>query len=286
MAACITLLTAIIGVFAVDAVKDVFNSNVDGDINVAKDNAIVIDVTNYYTKEKNVAEELQNAQNAYAIGEYSYAVEIYKKYKDTNPVAALNLGYLTSNGLGVKQSYEQASQYYLNAYNMKLNNGLDNYLFLKFCKPQNVEDTLSALLYGIDEENEKATIYAAYLQTNKLYSNARLIKDQAQTFKSLNHEKQIDLLTNQIIKINEYSESFVEGYTPKNTEFKEYVNTNKTYTHKFVADTLTELKKINGKWIEIKTPVYDYELRYLFLIKCKGFNYAEQCFTETFLTIT
>lgn len=289
LAACITLATAIIGVLAVDAARNVFNGDLigsnGGDVNVAKDNAIIMEVTNYYTKDKSVAEELQNAQNAYAAGEYSYAVEIYKKYKDINPVAALNLGYLTSNGLGVQQSYDQAGQHYLNAYNMKLSKGLDNYLFIKLCKPNSLEDTLNALLYGISEGNEKAIMYAVYLQTDKLYTNAELIRDQASQFVDLNHQQQLDLLANKITDTDVYVESFAFENIPTNTDYKEYTDMDRSFTHRFVADKLTELTKINGQWIEVENPVYSFEVRNLFLVKCKGFNFAEQTFAETFFAV-
>lgn len=283
-AACITFVTAIIGAFTVGAVSNVFNSD-GGNINIAKDNAIIMEISNYYTEEKSVAEELQNAQNAYAAGEYSYAVEVYKKYKSVNPVAALNLGYLTSKGLGVQQSYDQACQYYLDAYNMKLSKGLDNYLFIKLCKPKSLEDTLNALLYGINEDNAKAIMYAVYLQTDKLYTNAELIKDQANQFVNLDHQQQLDLLANKITDTDVYVESFAFENLPTNTDFKEYTDMDRSFTHRFVADKLTELTKINGQWIEVENPVYSFEVRNLFLVKCKGFNFAEQTFAETFFAV-
>lgn len=282
--AIITLVTTIIGLFAVGEIKNVVNTTEKNNY-IANNDMIIINVNNFYTDDKSVAEELRNAQNAFLVGEYSYAIEIYKKYKDYNAIAALNLGYMYSTGTGCVSNFDDACKYYLKAYELGLVKGLENLLAMNFLNPQSVDKTLEMFVYGVENNNSLAQKYSAFVMTDKLYSNVNdIVLQNAKMFLDLSVAEQRHLLSNQIVETNHTTEFFEKNTIPSDTVFKKYELIYQDL-QKYTVGTVSKLEKNNNEWMEIDVPIYDYAEYNLYLVSNYTYKYADIVFSEIFYEV-
>ena len=281
--AIVTFFFVFVGLFAVDGIEKVIS--ITGKNNIFANDIISTTINNYYTDDKSVAEELRNAQNAFLVGEYSYAIEIYQKYKNENAVAALNLGYMYSTGTGCVSDFDEACKYYIKSYELGLDSGLENLMALNFLHPQSVDKTLEMFKYGIENKSPTAQKYSAFLMTEKVYSNINdIVSQKSKEFENLSITKQKQLLSNQVTEANHTTEFFKNDTIPSNTEFRQYKLIYQDL-QKYTAGTVTKLENDNGKWIEVNVPVYDFAEYNLYLVGNYTYKYADIIFSENFYEV-
>ncbi len=239
-----------------------------------------INNVNVNTESKTMESELYEAQGYVAQGQYESAMKIYQKWQNSSAIANINIGYLYSNALGVEQDTEIAGTYYKKAHKMGDPRGLTNYLFINLAKPISYTQTITALRYGYDNENESTLKFLSLLITDSLeskYSNTT--KTNADAFWNLDIQNQKELLLKYTIENVDYIEKLEDKDIPQDTDFTEYKLTTingSEYLYKAIAGYVemydNDTKSYNWE------PVYD--IKNYYTKHSKHFIYADLLFDE------
>lgn len=178
----IAVVTMITAIYSAGALLKINNQTQKGIINAGDDNTInyTINISDYFAKTKNEAEEMIMAQEKFYSQDYHAAFQIYAKYCDSNALACINLGYLYSKGLGVESDRKQAMHYYKKSYEtFEMDEGLNNYLAMVFVTPTDINEILDAIDYAYRTNDDNSMRFIASLETMFLgldsentYSNA------------------------------------------------------------------------------------------------------------------
>lgn len=262
--AVIALITAIVTAFSTATAINI-NLNTDKPLTA---NAALVQAQDYFYSEK-----------------YYDALALYQEFSQDSKVAATNLGYMYSKGLGCDEDFKLACKYYKQAYALGAEEGLNNYLAINFLSPFNLETTVEALKYGVAKKHSSAVKYAAFLQSGELYtvSNEQVLKIATQFFDNSSYE-QLKILESKKIETSQQTELFAQDVTPENSEFKEYVLIGPS-TRRFISRYITELEKLDGNWIETEVPVYDFTIYNQYNVKGFDFQYAVFIFSENYYKI-
>lgn len=260
----IALITAIITAFSTATVINI-NLNTDKPLST---NAALVQAQEYFYSEK-----------------YPDALALYQEFYQESKVAAINLGYMYSKGLGCDRDFDLACKYYKHAYALGAKEGLENYLAINFLSPNDLETTLGALMYGVEEKHSSAIKYAAFLQSDELFavSNEQVLQIAKEFFDKSNYT-QLKILESKKIETSQQTELFGQDIIPANTEFKEYILIGPS-SKRFISRYITELEKLDGNWIETEVPVYDFTTYNRYTVKGFDFQYADFVFSESYYKI-
>jgi len=262
--ALIALATSIISVFAT---ASVINLNINTDIPLTVNKALV------------------EAQDMYYSEKYTEALSLYQEFAKESGVASLNLGYMYSKGLGCKSDFKMACHYYKQAYSLGMEEGLDNYLAINFLYPNSFEDTLEALKYGVENNHMSAIKYAAFLETDMIFVTVNdEVCRSATSFLKQSLYSQLKVLETKNVETSSVIECIEVGSTPKNTEFKEYTYIEDTIKG-YVSHYTTVLVKYNGQFVETIEAVHDIKMYNLYRVKNMNFECVEYLFSEDFYKI-
>lgn len=260
----IALITALVTVFSTATAINI-NLNTNKPLTA---NAALVQAQDYFYSEK-----------------YYDALALYQEFSQDSKVAATNLGYMYSKGLGCDKDFKLACEYYKQAYTLGAEEGLDNYLAINFLSPVNLETTVEALKYGVNEKHSSAIKYAAFLQSGELFtvSNEQVLQIARQFFENSSYE-QLKILESKKIETSQETELFAQDVMPENSEFKEYVLIGPS-ARRFISRYITKLEKLDGNWIETEVPVYDFTTYNRYSVKSFDFQYADFIFSENYFKI-
>ena len=228
---------------------------------------------------------LVKAQDYFYSEKYNDALSLYQEFAQDSKVAATNLGYMYSKGLGCTKDYELACKYYKQAYDLGANEGLDNYLAINFLYPMSLESTLDALKFGVDNNHSSAIKYAAFLQSDDLFtvSNEPVQQIAKQFFENSTYE-QLKTLESKKTETSQQTELFEQGVEPENSEFREYVLIGPS-AKRFISKYITAIKEIEGDWMQTEVPIYDFKIYNRYTVKGFDFQYADYLFSEKYYKI-
>lgn len=262
--ALIALATSIISVFAT---ASVINLNINTDIPLTVNKALV------------------EAQDMYYSEKYTEALSLYQEFVSESGIASLNLGYMYSKGLGCKRDFEMACQYYKQAYSLGIEEGLDNYLAVNLLYPNSYEDTLEALRFGVENKHTSAIRYVAFLESDMLFTSVNdNVYEYAGTFLKQSLYNQLEMLEGKSVEISQKIEYIEKGNVVENSDFKKYSHLNETIKG-YISHYTTEIVSIDGRWVETIVPVHDIKMYDLYSVEGMNFECAEYLFSEEFYKI-
>lgn len=248
-------------------------------------NTQIGNITNNYREELSLEKKLVDAQNYYLDGYYIKAYEAYEEMHNESAVASLNLGYLYSKGLGCKSDFSLACRYYKQAHKKGLEEGLINYIAINLITPNSFEETISALLYGYENDNHVAIHYLSYFETGKMYGELYdCCRENAKNFIARDIYDQIEKIKDKLSLENAEMIRIEDENIPKNTDFK-------TYTK---YDDLLELvgnKSIqipieeNGRILRELKHVNAYKTSPYYIISYYRFDFADYFAEESYYKI-
>lgn len=262
--ALIALATSIISVFAT---ASVINLNINTDIPLTVNKALV------------------EAQDMYYSEKYTEALSLYQEFAKESGVASLNLGYMYSKGLGCKSDFKMACHYYKQAYSLGMEEGLDNYLAVNLLYPNSYEDTLEALRFGVEKNHTLAIRYVAFLESDMLFTSVNdNVYEYARTFLKQSLYNQLEMLEEKSVEISQKIEYIEKGNVVENSDFKKYSHLNETIKG-YISHYTTEIVSIDGRWVETIVPVHDIKMYDLYSVEGMNFECAEYLFSEEFYKI-
>ncbi len=239
-------------------------------------------IINNYSEEKSVEQKLIEAQNYYLDGYYIKAYEIYAETKNESSIASINLGYLYSNGLGCKANFGLACRYYKQAYEQGLIEGLWNYLAINLNTPNSYEETIAALIYGFENDNEVAIQYLSYFESGEMYAELNEnCKQKAQIFVERETYEQIDMLKEKLCLRSAEMVRFEDENIPKDTDFKTYTKYDDFLEHIGNKSIRLPIEE-NGTNIWVLKSVNTYQTSSYYVVSYFRFIFAdyfeEECF--------
>lgn len=248
-------------------------------------NAQFGNITNNYQEEISLEKRLIEAQNYYLDGYYIKAYEIYEECHNTSAIASINLGYLYSKGLGCKADFSLACRYYKQAYEYGLKEGLANYLAINLMSPNSFEETLSALAYGFEYDDETAIYYLSYFETGTMYGQLYdFCRQNAEKFLAKATYKQVETLKDKLVLRNAEMIRLESAEVPEDTDFKTYAKYDDFVEH-IGNKTISIPVEENGSQVWVLKDVDAYKTSSYYIISHMRFNFADYFVAENYYKI-
>ena len=157
-------------------------------------------------------------------------------------------------------------------------------MFINLAKPTSYKQTITALRFGYEQNDEQTIKFLSLLITDKLESKySDSLKDNAKKFWDLTEDEQIKKMLNYTIENVEYIEQLKDDEMPSDTDFTTYalttINGNE-YSYESIAGYVEVYDNTTGEYNW--QPVYD--IKNYYTKHSKHFVYADLLFSEKIIT--